>query len=193
MFNKTQHLPNKCTNYWEKQLETQFTDVQWKHFFSICQIEPNPRIQSFQYSIIHRYFPCNYYLSKWKVEHSANCDTCNTKDDILHYFYNCQLVRGFWQEIQNWIRRKTKSNFELNEQNTTLGIFTKGKNTDALNFLILQAKWFIYKQKKSGEKIHFYKFIENFKNRIEVERQRYALKEKQDLFINKFELFKEIK
>ena len=109
----------------------------------------------------------------------------------MHYFYNCQLTRDLWQDIKNWIR-KTESNFEFSEQNVILGIISKGKNTDALNFLILQAKWYIYQQKKIGERITFKKFMDIFKHRLEVEQQRYAIKEKLELFSSLFKLFKEI-
>ena len=192
MIDNTKQLPEKCVKYWETQLQTNFTESQWKNLLSVCQVEPNPRIQSFQYSIIHNFFPCNYYLSKWKKNYSANCDLCDTRDDIMHYFYNCISTRTFWQSIQNWYLTKTNHDFKFNAQSVILGIHSKGKNMDAINFFILQAKWYIYQQKKSGKSITLTKFIEIFKHRMEIERHRYIMNERQNTFEDPFNVFKDL-
>ena len=49
------------------------------------------RLQSFQYSILHRYFGCNYNLYLWKISENSLCENCNRIDTIEHYFLNANM------------------------------------------------------------------------------------------------------
>ena len=52
-------------------------------------------LQSLQFKIIHRYFPCNYRLHLWNIVEDSKCTYCNIVDTLNHYFAECQVSRDF--------------------------------------------------------------------------------------------------
>ena len=59
-------------------------------------------VQSLQYKIINRFFPCKYIVSKWYKNVEPICDYCEEVDTIQHYFYYCQEINKLWNSLQNW-------------------------------------------------------------------------------------------
>ena len=58
-------------------------------------------LQSLQFKIIHRYFPCNYRLHAWNIVEDSKCTSCNIVDTLSHYFAEHQVVKGFWESVRD--------------------------------------------------------------------------------------------
>ena len=83
------------------------TEDEWEAIFRmpfrIC-IETD--LQSFQYKIINRFFPCNYTLSIWYSDISDTCQYCQKESDTLvHYFVHCSDVIIFWKQFEKMWKR----------------------------------------------------------------------------------------
>ena len=50
-------------------------------------------LQSLRFTIIHRYFPCNYRLHLWNIFEDSKCTYCNIVDTLGHYFENVRWSR----------------------------------------------------------------------------------------------------
>ena len=98
-------------------------------------------LQSLQFRIIHRYFPCKYNLKLWNVEYSRRCNSCNQVDTLCHYFAECSLVCDFWKYLKTWFLRAFEFCINFTALDILLGIpnYGKNKDIDILHFVILFA------------------------------------------------------
>ena len=128
------------------------------------------RIQSLQYRILTRIFPCNKWLNTLKVIESDRCNICEEIDSIEHYLITCKVLKRFWQSFIDWWKYISKQeSFTLTDQNIILGIIEYAKWKDVLNFCLLKAKMFIYNKKIHEEEISFHGFLVHIKNSLQTE------------------------
>ena len=62
-------------------------------------------LQSLQFRIIHRYFPCRYNIHLWNIVGDNKCEFCNDGDTLSHYFTECDSVVQFWKILKRWFIR----------------------------------------------------------------------------------------
>ena len=131
-------------------------------------------LQSIQYKIIHRYFPCKYQLNTWNIEDSNICTYCQEIDALSHYFVQCESVRGFWNSLKALFLRTFEFCINFTVLDILLGIpnYGKNKDIDILNFVILFAKSYIYSSKRDEMAIDFYTFLVKLKTRMVIEEYR---------------------
>ena len=115
-------------NKWSKYVETD--DIEWKDHYTIpYNVCKETAIQSFQYKIFHRFFPCQYTLSIWYKDEQPNCNNCNCVDYLEHYFYECKDVNRFWAAIENWWKTILETSIPLNVKYVLFGCQIKTKIT----------------------------------------------------------------
>ena len=159
--------------------------IRWKKHFKITKIERQAKMHSFQYSILYSFFPCNLYLSRWKDDVSSECNNCHTVDDICHYFFRCNEVLDFWQQCNNWLNDSIEDldqMIHLQCKDVILGVLEPKIKADVINFVILQAKWYIFRKRNNNEKIIFKEFEHVLQYRLQIEEYLYRVKDKIDIF-----------
>ena len=99
-------ISERPTCYFKWESEYFFADFDWD-LINIIPYEctSDTHLQSMQYKIIHRYFPCKYQLNKWNIEDSNRCTYCQEIDTLSHYFVECESVRSFWNSLKAWFLR----------------------------------------------------------------------------------------
>ena len=106
-----------------------------------------------------------------------------------HLFWECINVQSFWVNLSN---KMNSINFkiEFNYQTISFGILKLGDNntTRAKNYIILSAKYFIFKKKCLNEIPIANEFISYLHKQIEIERS--IAFEKGKLAIQNIELLK---
>ena len=156
---------------WLKYLDV--TELDWEEYYVIpyC-VTRETFIQSFQYKIFHRYYPCNYNLSIWDKSHSPICSNCNEIDYLEHYFYKCEKVNPFWNMIIGWWRNILGSTINLSCIDVLFGIpnIADDKCIDFMNLCILYAKYYIQMKKSASEQIFFIDYVKYVKDRMEIEK-----------------------
>ena len=166
-------------------------ELNWQSFFQIpftcCD---DTKLQTFQYRIIHRFFPSSYNLFLWKLEESSICKHCeeNESDTLEHYFYQCPTVFRFWKTFSNWWKRIYGFLFLLREMDIVFGVLNDNNDTcvDVMNYCILIGKYYISKAKNVDETVSFLNYLHILKNKMEVMKTRYCLKGKEDVFEEKW-------
>ena len=156
IINTITHTPT-CIPKWSETYTSlsNTSNQEWKNIFkkafTICR---ETKLQSFQFSIIHRTIACNHWLFNIKITDSDICLFCNSQSDtIQHFFLLCDNVNNFWVAFNNWWHRLTKQNLidiaEPNklQQNILFGFPDHSETTEVLNYCTLQAKYYIYIKK----------------------------------------------
>ena len=132
----------------EEKWKIDFDNLSWKHVYSMpfkCTIDSKLRI--FQYKYLTRIIPTNTYLYKCKLASSNLCDFCNMHMETLkHMYWECSELQVFWTRIKNFLNSKNIT-FDMNFKTISFGIIAKSDMDNILNFIIILAKYFIFKSK----------------------------------------------
>jgi hypothetical protein len=166
-----------CILKWEREFNFEEIDeTMWKDIFKnpyICT--RSTYIQSIQYKIIHRIINCNKKLFEFKIKNSPNCDQCNELDDIIHFFATCNTNIIFWKNFLKWWRRISETNIYMSEKEIIEGIiFGFNPINDLLivkNYLIYEAKYYIYTNKMKQVELSFIDFLIRLKYRLIIEQK----------------------
>ena len=130
-------------------------DNDFDEFFTLAHKNGEVKLQSFQYKILHRIFPCRYMLNKWKIKDSNKCE-CREIDTIEHYFFYCRESKRLWNCITEWFDNIYQVKIPLKIVNVMMGIphrQSQDQVLNILNFTILHGKWFIYCCKRNYTKV----------------------------------------
>ena len=103
-----------------------------------------------QYKIIHGIYACNLKLFHWKIKPSNLCSYCNEVDNSAHHFYYCKEMALFWHTFHNWWSNICKNCIickPLTPVQVLLGVTKNLCHKPQLNYLILLAKWYIFRTK----------------------------------------------
>ena len=181
--------PTAC-NKWSEiyKIDPEMWQSIYKQPFHICQ---ETELQTFQYKIINRFFPCNYTLSLWFKETSSLCHTCHTYVDTLqHYFVLCHDVTLFWTFFSRWWKGIFEFSIKLKETDILFGIPNPNNDMliDVFNYCILFGKWFIFNAKQKAENVFFFNFLCELKNKLQVIETLYSLNDNLSAFELKWSL-----
>ena len=106
------------------------------------------QLRWFQSRILHRILPTRKYLHTCRIIDSPTCLFCkNHEETLCHLFWECSFAQTFWKDLETLLKREcyncVRFSFRLD-----LVMFGTSDNviTDrAIDFLILYAKFYIYK------------------------------------------------
>uniref|UniRef100_A0A3B5R4M7 Reverse transcriptase domain-containing protein n=1 Tax=Xiphophorus maculatus TaxID=8083 RepID=A0A3B5R4M7_XIPMA len=142
------------------------------------------KIKEVSFKIIHRFYPCKFFLQRYKKDIDTNCSFCQLYvEDLCHLFWSCYFSCIFWQDICTFISQRILDNFSLTYINMLFGFFSyptnKTKHFYIINLILLVAKYHIHKSKFSNQKPRFSAFKVEFKQYItslQYSRNRKAIK-----------------
>ena len=86
-------------NTWEEMYY--YIDFDWKYLYTLPYLVARETIlQSLQYQILNRYFPCSAIVHKWYPKESPLCSHCKEEESLEHYFFDCQKLLPFWKAFK---------------------------------------------------------------------------------------------
>ena len=128
------------------------------------------KIQTLQYKILHRYFPCNHWLAKWNRDVQETCVRCDEVDTMEHYFYRCDQVNLFWKGFVAWWSNNMSQVLELSDTEVLFGYFHNLSQAEAVNYCILYAKSFISRMSYQSNVPYLYAYLVYLKHMLELEK-----------------------
>ena len=182
-------ISKRPTSYDKWELEYDYTHFDWQTIAKIpFKSARETSLQSLQYQIINRYFPCQEKLYTWKIKESNLCPTCNKVDSLVHYFVDCNQVKILWGCLKTWCNYILKFKIQFGPLDILLGIpnYANQNEIDILNFIILFAKMFIKTCKNENKTIDFYDFQLRLKQRMIIEKQIMLSDGKSDIYDKKW-------
>ena len=80
------------------------------------------KLQDFQYKLMHRILITNSFLYKCQLKETDLCTFCTeTKESLVHIFWECNYVPNFWLVIGNFLKICSVS-LPFNAKDTILGL-----------------------------------------------------------------------
>lgn len=131
----------------------------------------NTKLQAFHFRVVHRFLPCNKFLSNIRIKRTDTCSFCTGEDTTQHFLFTCPIVQTFLTGVVAWFNRETGIQLNLSVRAFLFGVpdaLTQAKN---INFILLFTKFYIYRQKlfHQGSLILTH-FLSELKTRLNVER-----------------------
>ena len=122
-------------------------------------------------------------LSAWRKlgQHWVFCN--QHPETILHLFYYCEKVKTFWADLKTWLEIKANIILQLTVKNL---LFSKQALNVLLNYLLLLAKYHIYRTKFFTNQISMENFIIYVRKKFQNEKYIAKLHNKQDTFSAKW-------
>lgn len=143
----------------------------WESVFKLSfETTRSTKLQSLQFRILHRIYPCNLWLSKWEPNTLSTCSKCDDVDSIHHYFYCCNPVKSLWKSLENWWRNCMHEEVNLNELEVIFGFFGETLYCKALNLCILITKQFISNCRYIGMNPSLYVLLLKIKTYLQLEK-----------------------
>ena len=153
---------------------SEFNELPWKTIFRHCfKTSKDPQLQWFQSRLLHRILPTQKYLALCKITDSSLCTFCGTATEtICHLLWSCHFTQSFWNELIEVIRRKCTHCERLNFNNELILFGTsKQISTDKpMDFIILFAKFYIYKCKLESTRPTLDNFMRQLQYRYTIEK-----------------------
>ena len=181
---------NKSEQKWTEQFRDD--NLKWKNIYTNrLSATKETKLQNFQYKFLMRIIPTNKFLLKCNIAMSALCDFCTMEiETINHLFWECLYVQQFWTELSNLLKN-CNIDITFSLRTITFGITQRinNPNIQVKNFIILLAKYFIFKSKCQKLPLSLIHFKSYLKQRLKVEKQIHLMKDKLTQFERKWNNF----
>lgn len=129
------------------------------------------KLQTFQFKLIHRVLPCNKYLCNIRIKESDTCTYCEDVDTLHHFFWLCPPTNDFWHKIESWLALNTNIHIQLTMKLVILGFPKEDPQARVLNFILIFAKHFIYRQKLFyAGRLEILQFLREFRLKLGIEK-----------------------
>jgi len=127
------------------------------------------KIQVMQYKIIHLFYPSKLKLFHWKIKDSPICNYCTEVDNLEHHFFFCKETFSFWSTLLKWWKNTCQYCTFLDLASILLGVINKSCHKPQINFILLVAKWYIYRSKYLEKRLVWMEFLSELKTKLETE------------------------
>ena len=162
-------------------------------FDKIFKTTNNTCLRWFQYKMLYRLRPTGRFLFQRKLVDSPYSAFCkNAEETILHMFWECPKVQDFWLEIQGWLHKNFEhcTNVTFLKDLIILGVTANLVTDRIIDLCILIAKYHISTSKLQGTTPHLNAFVQNMKNRFEVEKYYYIVNSRPNKFYTDWILYR---
>ena len=135
--------------------------MNWSNFYVIPKSAfQETKLQTFQYSILHRYLNCNYNLWLWNIKETGSCLFCGELDTIEHRLFLCLESNNLWSRISCTLSYSINFRHEFTILEILLGIPCKKVSLLSLvNYVIVLGKWYIHQSKADDRNVCFLDFL----------------------------------
>ena len=127
--------------FWERKFEINIHKCEWKEIYKNKVFENVERkIAEFNYKLLFRLIPCNFWLHKDKLKDNKTCVVCGQVETLEHLYFDCARVKNIWSLISN------KLKIQIKHKHIVLGYYCETNTlTTSLNNLISLVLYTIYK------------------------------------------------
>ena len=181
--------PDNHKRKWEEEFGKPVPDDLWKKSLeNIHTCSNNARHCLIQFKIIHRLHYSKEKLHKIYPEVSPICDKCQSSvATLLHSFVLCPKIQSFWVGVCGAMSEIMDTRIKPEPLLIILGISDDSRNLNTtqqrfLSYCLITAKKLILTLWKSATVPTFKMWLEDLTNTLHLERIRYALKDRLQLF-----------
>ena len=177
----------KCSNACKKWEKMQGKDIERTKVFAGIKKIREIKLRWFKTKICYRILVTNSILKDMGVVENNVCNFCSTeKDTIFHFMCQCEHTQSFWVMFEMCLKEKSFNCARFSINPTLILLRHDGKTTDeGFDFILLHAKFFVYKCRLNKLKPTLEAFINNLKHIYEVEEHVHLMEMTYEKFVKK--------
>ena len=157
----------------------------WININSTIKEFSEVKLKDFQFKINNKILVTKSFLHRINLIDNNTCSLCmEYPETIKHLFFECEKVKQFWNLFKEWLNDVT--NIEVDINNEKMLILSWHKKNSLLNYLLVVAKYYIYKTKFVQESISILGFKAILKKKFEEEKYIAKINDKYAKFIGKW-------
>jgi hypothetical protein len=141
-------------NYWNQRLHETINWKSWYHIIHKSVVDN--KIKQFKIKLLHNLIPTNLNLFKWKVKDSPLCAHCKEVEDYEHFFIHCPSLSLFWDTIIELFKHCGINRISKNIKFILIGYKIDQKEYNAVNVVLSQISYCIYKTYFISERRSYY-------------------------------------
>ena len=169
VYTENSHIPN-CCEKWNNKFAA---NLNWKPIFAQIKKIKEIKLKWFQMRIVHRIIGTNKSLKWMNIVNSDSCAFCDEMpESIQHLFWGCEIVHTFWTKLEQHMNMRCDhmNNVRFNEHVILFGYANFFISDDVFDFIILFAKFYVYKCKLANARPVLSVFIKQLHMRYEIEK-----------------------
>ena len=159
----------KCCSKWTEKLNE---EINWKKVFRKTHKIKDIKLKWLQMRIIHRIVATNVVLHAMGVTNTTTCVICNNaRDSIEHFLWDCAHIRRFWTRLEKLINDQCEhaNSVKISRNIILFGVDNHLKTDTVFDFIIMFAKWYIYRCKVENDIPIVKIFIRQLNYRFKIE------------------------
>ena len=183
---KTTQYKQLTAKNWEKLLEK---DINWKEVCIKTNNIKETKLKWFQIRINNRILVNNSILMSMGITATNVCNFCNQeKDTLLHYLWNCVHVKHFWTDFENMLKNYCThcDRLTLSPSLALLGKDNNLRTDKPFDFILLHAKYFIYKCRLNKTRPRIEMFKTDLQFLYNVDKHVHTIEMSMDKFYRKW-------
>ena len=128
------------------------------------------KLNIFQFKLIHNILPHRALLHKMKIVDSSSCLDCGEEETLRHLIVSCPSLSTFWSKVFSWWNSNSTCVAFFDEIKILYGYNAADSKFFLLNYYILIAKFYIFKQKTDAKPPAFPAFLVYLKEKMLIHR-----------------------
>ena len=128
-----------------------------------------------------------------KIKDSPLCSFCkNENETLVHLFWECEICRQFWNDLLALIHSQCThcERLSFTKQLVIFGTVDNVMTDRAMDFIILYAKFFIFKCKFNVNNPNLTVFLQDLRYRLITEKGIARRRERENLFTTTWNAYK---
>ena len=122
---------------------------EWENINATLKEITEVKLKDFQFKINNKILVTKSFLHKINLIDNNRCSLCSEyPETIRHLFFECEKAKQFWNSFNDFLH--THANIQIDISNEKMVLFSWHKNNSSLNYLLVVAKYYIYKTKFTG-------------------------------------------
>lgn len=146
----------------------EINDQDWRSYNTYVKKIKEVKLKDFQFKINNKILVTNSFLRKINKIDTDRCGYCqNNPETISHLFLECNRVKEFWDRLKMWMNVNVNLNLILEDRNI---LFSTQNNNELISYILLLAKYYIYKNKFVNKQLSIPAFLLYVKVKLTNER-----------------------
>lgn len=144
-------IKHKFCSKWEDKLGM---EQDWESIFQLTNKIKDTKFKWFQIRVVSRILGTNVTLHQMHLKNDNLCTFCELhRESIDHLLFECQFVSNFWNELTNLLVNNNCviGNFLIDKSVALFGYCEYSKKDCVLYYVLLAARFFIYRCRCNGQ------------------------------------------
>ena len=155
------------SNRWEQDIG-HISEAEMKAYNSVIPTLKEIKLRDFQFKITHKILVTKSFLYRIHKVDDNLCQYCRQNSEtILHLFVQCNNVKRFWRDLDEWLSNNFGLRMTLTDKNI---LFSYEQKNKLINYVCVLAKYYVYSNKFSGRGLNVEVFKSILKKKYQSEK-----------------------